>query len=58
MDITNPKAPIQKLHLKDLTSYDVIVRNNRLIVTGNKGLFQYQYDDQDNIELLSKIPVL
>lgn len=58
LDITDPTLPVEKLFLKDLTSYDVIVRNNRLIVTGNKGLFQYQYDDQDQVELLSKIPVL
>ncbi|MCE7041072.1 LVIVD repeat-containing protein [Dyadobacter sp. CY312] len=58
MDITQPTSPVVKHHFKDLTSYDVIVRNNRLIITGNKGLFQYKYDEQDNVELLSKIPVL
>lgn len=58
LDISDPTLAIEKFHLKDLTSYDVIVRNNRLIVTGNKGLYQYQYDDQDQVELLSKIPVL
>jgi hypothetical protein len=58
MDITEPASPVMKNHLKDLTSYDVIVRNNTLIVTGKKGLFQYQYNEEDNMELLSKIPVL
>jgi hypothetical protein len=58
LDITEPANPVEKHHWPDLTSYDVIVRNNRLIITGNKGLFQYQYDDQDKVELLSKIPVL
>ncbi|TDE17245.1 LVIVD repeat-containing protein [Dyadobacter psychrotolerans] len=58
MDITNPKLPFGKQYFKDLPSYDVIVRNNQLIITGAKGLFQYQFDDQNNMELLSKIPVL
>ena len=58
LDITNPQMPVMKHNFTDLPSYDVIVKNNRLIITGAKGLFQYQYDDADNIELLSKIPVL
>jgi len=58
MDITNPKLPVEKQFLHDLPAYDVIVRNNRLIVTGSKGLFQYQFDEQNNMEMLSKIPVL
>ena len=57
-DVSDPKLPVQKHFFEDLPSYDVIVRNNRLIVTGAKGLFQYAYDDADNVELLSKIPVL
>jgi hypothetical protein len=58
MDITEPKNPVLKHHFEDLPSYDVIVRNNNLIITGEKGLFQYRYDNSDNVEFLSKIPVL
>lgn len=58
LDISNPQMPVLEHHFPDIASYDVIVKNNRLIITGAKGLFQYQYDDEDNVELLSKIPVL
>lgn len=58
MDVTDPKVPIQKLFLQEIPSYDVIVRNNHLIVTGKQGLYQYKYDDSDSLEYLSKIPVL
>ncbi|WAC13291.1 LVIVD repeat-containing protein [Dyadobacter pollutisoli] len=58
MDISNPAVPIYKHYFHDLPSYDVISRGKHLIITGKKGLFQYQYDDTDTIELLSKIPVL
>ncbi|WP_221391345.1 LVIVD repeat-containing protein [Dyadobacter sp. NIV53] len=58
LDISDPQLPVIKHHFTDLASYDVIVKNNRLIITGAKGLFQYLYDEDDNVELLSKIPVL
>jgi hypothetical protein len=58
LDISNPALPAFKHTFKDLPAYDVIVRNKHLIVTGEKGLFQYKFDDSDNVELLSKIPVL
>ncbi|MEO6286538.1 MAG: hypothetical protein ABIN80_04555 [Dyadobacter sp.] len=58
MDISNPAVPIYKSYFHDLPSYDVISRGKHLIITGKKGLFQYEYDDADNLELLSKIPVL
>lgn len=58
LDVTDPQLPIVKQHFKELTSYDVIARNNQLIITGTKGLFQYKFNDQDEVELLSKIPVL
>jgi hypothetical protein len=58
MDISNPASPVQKHLFDEIPSYDVIVRPNHLIVTGEKGLFQYKYDETDQYELLSKIPVL
>lgn len=58
MDISNPIKPVEKQFHRDLPAYDVIVRPNHLIVTGQKGLFQYKYDQEDKFELLSKIPVL
>jgi hypothetical protein len=58
MDISNPIMPIQKHLFTEIPSYDVIVRNKHLIITGEKGLSQYTYDDHDQYELLSTIPVL
>lgn len=58
LDVTDPASPVEKEHFRQLPSYDVIVRNNRLIITGAKGLFQYSYNDDDEFELLSRIPVL
>lgn len=58
MDITDPKVPVQKVFFQDVPAYDVIVRDNLLIVTGKEGLYQYKYDDSDSLEYLSKIPVL
>lgn len=58
MDITDPKVPIQKQFFQQVPAYDVIVRNNQLLVTGKDGLYQYKYDESDSLEYLSKIPVL
>lgn len=58
MDITDPKVPLFKHFYPEIPSYDVIVRNNHLIITGKKGLFQYKFDQSDSIEYLSQIPVL
>jgi hypothetical protein len=57
MDISDPKTPVFKTQFKDLPSYDVIALENRLIVTGKNGLFQYSLTADDKIELLSKIAV-
>ncbi|MCF2518612.1 LVIVD repeat-containing protein [Dyadobacter sp. CY351] len=58
LDITDPTKPVFKETMGDLPAYDIIVRNKHMIVTGGKGLFQYKHDNADNIEFLSKIPVL
>lgn len=58
MDISDPKVPIQKHFFHEVPAYDVIVRNNQLILTGKGGLFQYKYGESDSLEYLSKIPVL
>jgi hypothetical protein len=44
--------------LNDVNAYDVIARNGRLILTGNDGIFQYNYQcNAPRLELISKIPV-
>ncbi|HEV7350039.1 hypothetical protein [Telluribacter sp.] len=59
-DISSPTVPIQIQFLTEVPAYDVIPYRNTLIVTGNKGLYQYRYDGTQtgtSLELLSKIPV-
>jgi len=58
LDVSNPAMPKFTKTFGDLPAYDVIVRDKHLIITGEKGLFQYQFDDADKMEFLSKIPVL
>lgn len=58
-DITN-ENDIQLLkHATDFAAYDVIVRDSWIAVTGQDGIYQFQYPAQDQvISLLSQIPVL
>lgn len=41
-----------------LETYDVIANNNKAIVIAKDGLYQYNYTDINNIELLSKITIV
>lgn len=52
----NKELPLIK-HFKDIHAYDVIPLYNLLLMIGSEGLFQYDYSDLENIELLSVIPV-
>ena len=56
-DISNPVQPVLKEFRSDIPTYDVIPYRSTLIVTGEKGIYQYRYDDKDQFDLLSKIPV-
>ncbi len=57
MDLTDPAKPVFKKQFKDVRSYDVIALEDQLIVTGKDGLFQYRFDEQSSLEMLSKIEV-
>lgn len=56
-DISNPVQPVLKEFRGDIPAYDVIPYRSTLIITGEKGIYQYRYDDKDQFDLLSKIPV-
>ncbi|CAN5519480.1 hypothetical protein BH23BAC1_BH23BAC1_15330 [soil metagenome] len=45
-------------HFKDLHAYDVILNGQNLILIGKDGLYQYDYEDLDNVKLLSFLPVI
>lgn len=59
MDATNPVAipatPV--VHVSNIQATDVIPFNNKLLMIGDDGLYQYDYTNMQNIVLLSRIPV-
>ncbi len=50
-------ASNQIAHFTNISAADVIPFNNRLLMIGDDGLYQYDYTNVENISLLSKIPV-
>jgi hypothetical protein len=47
----------QIAHYSDINAYDVIPLGEVLLLIGTGGLYQYDYSDLDNIELLSHIKI-
>lgn len=47
----------QLAHHKGMDGYDVIPFNNVLMMIADNGLYQYDYSDVENIELLSILPI-
>lgn len=45
-------------HKNAIHAYDVIPYNKILMVIGESGLYQYNYDDPGNLQRLSRIPVM
>jgi hypothetical protein len=56
-DLTKPEKPVLKQTLTHVKSFDVIPFDKTLLVTGDGGLYQYDYSDTKKLELLSKIPI-
>lgn len=56
-DISNPDDPEMISHQEGFHAYDVIALPKSLIITGNDGLYQYDYADLHDLKLLSIIPV-
>ncbi|MDW8297336.1 MAG: hypothetical protein RMJ97_10700 [Raineya sp.] len=54
-DISNPIEPQQIEFLQDIASFDVIPKNQLLVVVGKKGLYQYDFS-QTPMQRLSFIP--
>ncbi|MCG8581525.1 MAG: hypothetical protein MI866_16490 [Bacteroidales bacterium] len=50
-------ADNQIAHYPDVNAYDVIPLGSVLLMIGTDGLYQYDYSDLDNIELLSHIKI-
>jgi len=54
-DISNPEYIVRISGITGIESYDVILQNNILFLIGKDGLFQYNYENVYNLELLSNI---
>jgi hypothetical protein len=54
-DKTNPLALKQIKYFQDFAAVDVIPEDNILIITGSDGIYQYSYNAQKELKLLSKI---
>ncbi|MEM1408399.1 MAG: hypothetical protein AAGG59_16570, partial [Bacteroidota bacterium] len=47
----------QLAHYSEIQAFDIIPFNNVAMMIGADGLFQYDYSDLDNIQLLSHIQI-
>ena len=56
-DKTNPNDLKLIKTFADFTAFDVIPDANVLIITGKQGIYQYSYNAQQELKLLSKIPI-
>lgn len=54
-NVENP-YDIQLLHQFDINANDIIILDDKLLVVGDDGLYQYSYDGE-NIEFLSKMEI-
>lgn len=57
LDATNPTDIKEIQFLTDVKAYDVIPKEQLLIVTGKDGIYQYSYADPTQLTLISKLPV-
>ncbi len=55
-DITNPES-IQLVHAIEKSAFDVIIKNNLLILIGDNGLFQYNLDE-NNIQNTTELSTI
>ncbi|MBC7919673.1 MAG: hypothetical protein H7Z75_01140 [Ferruginibacter sp.] len=58
-NVADPRNPVQTQYITGVKTYDVIPLNEGkvLLVTGQDGLYQYDYSDATQLKLLSKIPI-
>lgn len=56
LNVTNPLSVQQIGADASINGYDVIAHNDILMMIGKDGLYQYNYQDPENLQLLSIIP--
>ena len=54
-DLNDPTDPQESRFIEDFHTFDVIPNNGVLIITGEDGIFQYRYDQNQNLNLLSQL---
>ena len=54
-DFSNPYDLVRVRGIAGINAYDVILHNNILVMIGKDGLFQYNYENINELELLSNI---
>ena len=54
-ELNDPTAPQESRFIEDFHTFDVIPNNGVLIITGEDGIFQYRYDQNQNLNLLSQL---
>lgn len=54
-DVSDPVKPVKSKIFEGYSAYDIIVRNNLLIVVGKDRLMQYDISDENNIKFIGKI---
>jgi hypothetical protein len=55
--VSNPFNAMLVKNYKDVNAFDVIPNEGVLIMTGQDGIMQYDYSDQNAIKKISTIPV-
>lgn len=55
LNVADPENIQQIRHITNIHSFDVIPARNNLILTGNNGVFQYDYTQIDDIKLNSQL---
>lgn len=56
-DANDPRELDELRHIDDFHAYDIIrLADNVLMIIGDDGFYQYQYDEEYDLELLSHIP--
>lgn len=57
-DATKPDSLVETQSISGIHTYDVIPRNQVLIVVGQDGLYQYSYNNAQQLSQLSVIPIV
>lgn len=53
-DISNPRDPKEIGKIRNVSAVDAIATNGLLILTGEEGILQYEYNQEGQVSLLSK----